>query len=273
MDRYRALGARPTFTCAPYQLADSRPGLGEQVAWGESNAIAFCNSVLGARTNRYGDFLDIAAAITGRVPDAGLHRTDARRATLVLRLADDVPARLRDGGRARPGPRAHPRTAGGVGGGRDRRAAARAERGPAEGDRRRRGLLRIGGDVPRRRVHAGGLDPGRGHPRHRGANRGGDAGGAAGRPRRADERRRPVAGGDLSRHAARIASRSSSATHRCSTGGASMPGSSASFPPAATSWPRPRSAGSPAGSGTPVSSCSSTRAATSLRSCGTPPVR
>jgi predicted aconitase len=95
MDRYRALGARPTFTCAPYQLADSRPGLGEHVAWGESNAIAFCNSVLGARTNRYGDFLDIAAAITGRVPDAGLHRTDARRATLVLRLADDIPARLR----------------------------------------------------------------------------------------------------------------------------------------------------------------------------------
>jgi hypothetical protein len=95
MDRYRALGARPTFTCAPYQLADSRPGLGEQVAWGESNAIAFCNSALGARTNRYGDFLDIAAAITGRVPDAGLHRTDARRAILVLRLADDVPERLR----------------------------------------------------------------------------------------------------------------------------------------------------------------------------------
>jgi len=95
MDRYRALGARPTFTCAPYQLADSRPALGEQVAWGESNAIAFCNSVLGARTNRYGDFLDIAAAITGRVPDAGLHRTDARRARLVLRLADDIPDSLR----------------------------------------------------------------------------------------------------------------------------------------------------------------------------------
>ena len=96
MDRYRALGARPTFTCAPYQLAGSRPGLGEQVAWGESNAIAFCNSVLGARTNRYGDFIDAAAAITGRVPNAGLHRTEARRATLVLRLADDVPAALRD---------------------------------------------------------------------------------------------------------------------------------------------------------------------------------
>jgi len=96
MDRYRALGARATFTCAPYQLPDARPSRGEQVAWGESNAIAFCNSVLGARTNRYGDFIDIAASITGRVPDAGLHRTDARRATLVLRLAPDVPEALRD---------------------------------------------------------------------------------------------------------------------------------------------------------------------------------
>lgn len=96
MDRYRALGARPTFTCAPYQLADSRPATGEHVAWGESNAIAFCNSVLGARTNRYGDFLDIAAAVTGRVPNAGLHRADARRATLVLRLAPDIPHALRD---------------------------------------------------------------------------------------------------------------------------------------------------------------------------------
>ena len=96
MDRYRALGARATFTCAPYQLDVGRPSLGEQVAWGESNAIVFCNSVVGARTNRYGDFLDVAAAITGRVPDAGLHRTEARRATLVLRLADDVPAALRD---------------------------------------------------------------------------------------------------------------------------------------------------------------------------------
>jgi predicted aconitase len=95
MERYRALGARPTFTCAPYQLDDVRPALGEHVAWGESNAICFANSVLGARTNRYGDFLDVAAAITGRVPDAGLHRTDARRATLVLRLAADVPAAIR----------------------------------------------------------------------------------------------------------------------------------------------------------------------------------
>ena len=91
MDRYRTLGCRATYTCAPYQLPWARPRLGEQVAWAESNAIVFCNSVLGARTNRYGDFIDVACAITGRAPDAGLHRDEGRRARLVLQLADDVP--------------------------------------------------------------------------------------------------------------------------------------------------------------------------------------
>jgi predicted aconitase len=83
MEAYRKLGGRPTYTCAPYQLADARPPLGAQVAWAESNAIVFCNSVLGARTNRYGDFIDAAAAVTGRAPDAGLHRTENRRARVV----------------------------------------------------------------------------------------------------------------------------------------------------------------------------------------------
>ena len=96
MDAYRELGCRPTYTCAPYDLADLRPLLGEQVAWGESNAIVFCNSVLGARTNRYGDFIDAACAVSGRVPDAGLHRREPRRARLVLRLAHDVPPALLD---------------------------------------------------------------------------------------------------------------------------------------------------------------------------------
>ncbi|HUI16565.1 MAG TPA: aconitase X catalytic domain-containing protein [Alphaproteobacteria bacterium] len=83
MRAYEALGCRPTWTCAPYQ-AGHRPELGEQVAWGESNAVAFVNSVLGARSNRYGDFLDIAAAIAGRAPYAGLHLAENRRARVVL---------------------------------------------------------------------------------------------------------------------------------------------------------------------------------------------
>lgn len=83
MDAYRALGCEPSWTCAPYQ-AGHRPALGTDVAWGESNAVVFCNSVLGARTNRYGDFLDIACAIAGRAPDHGLHRPENRAATLVF---------------------------------------------------------------------------------------------------------------------------------------------------------------------------------------------
>ena len=83
MRAYEALGCKPTWTCAPYQ-AGHRPEAGTDVAWGESNAVAFCNSVLGARTNRYGDFLDIACAIAGRAPYCGLHVPENRRATLVV---------------------------------------------------------------------------------------------------------------------------------------------------------------------------------------------
>lgn len=83
MDAYRTLGCEPSWTCAPYQ-AGHRPAPGTDVAWGESNAVAFCNSVLGARTNRYGDFLDIACAISGRAPDYGLHRKENRVATVVF---------------------------------------------------------------------------------------------------------------------------------------------------------------------------------------------
>ena len=92
MDLYVEMGCRPTWTCAPYQL-DARPPFGEHVAWAESNAIVFANSVLGARTDRYGDFIDICAAITGRAPYAGLHVTENRRGRLVFRL-EGIPHRL-----------------------------------------------------------------------------------------------------------------------------------------------------------------------------------
>lgn len=87
MEAYVEMGCTPTWTCAPYHLP-VRPGLGEHVAWAESNAIVFANSVLGARTERYGDFFDIAAAIVGRVPDAGLHRAENRYAELVVDVTD-----------------------------------------------------------------------------------------------------------------------------------------------------------------------------------------
>ncbi|TIV64341.1 MAG: DUF521 domain-containing protein [Mesorhizobium sp.] len=93
MEAYRKLGCEQSWTCAPYQ-AGHRPALGTNVAWGESNAVVFCNSVLGARTNRYGDFLDIACAIVGRAPDYGLHRPENRRARLVFDVSGLSPSFL-----------------------------------------------------------------------------------------------------------------------------------------------------------------------------------
>ncbi|WP_233236799.1 aconitase X catalytic domain-containing protein [Bordetella sp. LUAb4] len=77
MQAHLELGCESTFTCAPYQLKH-RPRLGQQIAWAESNAIVFANSVLGARTNRYGDFIDLCAALTGRAPYCGLHLPENR---------------------------------------------------------------------------------------------------------------------------------------------------------------------------------------------------
>lgn len=85
MESYVAMGCTPSWTCAPYQLPN-RPVFGDQIAWAESNAIVFANSVIGARTNRYGDFLDICCAVTGRAPAAGLHLDDGRLAGLAVHL-------------------------------------------------------------------------------------------------------------------------------------------------------------------------------------------
>ena len=93
MEAYLAMGCAPTWTCAPYQ-AGHRPAPGTQVAWGESNAIAFANSVLGARTERYGDFLDACCALTGRAPLHGLHLDENRRATILVDVGR-VPASLK----------------------------------------------------------------------------------------------------------------------------------------------------------------------------------
>lgn len=85
-DAYVAMGARPTFTCAPY-LLETAPKLGEQVAWAESNAVVYANSVLGARTMKYPDFLDIAIGLTGRAPCAGPHLTQHRRAQVRVEVS------------------------------------------------------------------------------------------------------------------------------------------------------------------------------------------
>jgi len=91
---YEKMGAVATWTCAPYHT-QMRPKFGQQIAWGESNAISFANSVIGARTERYPDLLDICCAITGRVPAVGLHLTEHRAGQMHVRLVD-VPRPLQE---------------------------------------------------------------------------------------------------------------------------------------------------------------------------------
>ena len=81
IDAFRRLGVRTTCTCTPY-LVGNVPCVGEHVAWAESSAVSYANSVLGARTNREGGPSALAAAITGRTAAYGLHLDENRRATL-----------------------------------------------------------------------------------------------------------------------------------------------------------------------------------------------
>ncbi len=90
---YLRMGCIPTCTCAPYQ-GYLTPRFGQQIAWAESNAIVYANSVLGARTNRYGDYIDICAGLTGRVPKYGLHLKANRKGQLLFRLVGIDPAIL-----------------------------------------------------------------------------------------------------------------------------------------------------------------------------------
>jgi cis-L-3-hydroxyproline dehydratase len=82
-DAYVKMGAQPTFTCAPYLLEDG-PQLGENIGWSESNAVIFANSVLGARTAKLPDYLDLFVAIIGRAPDVGMYNVECRRPSLVI---------------------------------------------------------------------------------------------------------------------------------------------------------------------------------------------
>jgi len=89
MQLYERLGCKPVWTCAPYQLPGG-PRYGDHIVAGESNAVSFYNSVIGARTNKYGDYLDVACALIGKAPYAGLHLDEERRGDILIRT-DAIP--------------------------------------------------------------------------------------------------------------------------------------------------------------------------------------
>ena len=77
------MGAVPTFTCTPY-TTDFAPPKGAHLAWAESSAVIYANSVLGAYSNREGAPSALASAVLGKTPDHGLHRQEGRRAQVVV---------------------------------------------------------------------------------------------------------------------------------------------------------------------------------------------
>ncbi|MFN2290861.1 MAG: aconitase X [Anaerolineae bacterium] len=82
---YADLGVMPTCTCTPYLVGHS-PSLGQHIAWAESSAVSYANSILGARTNREGGPSALAAAITGRTARYGLHLAENRQPTDLVQV-------------------------------------------------------------------------------------------------------------------------------------------------------------------------------------------
>ncbi len=93
-DAYVQMGCRPSFTCAPY-LLDTAPAAEEVIAWSESNAVIYANTVLGARTAKHPDFLDLCIALTGRAPLSGVYLEAARKAQRVIDV--HLPDKIDDG--------------------------------------------------------------------------------------------------------------------------------------------------------------------------------
>ncbi len=89
LDAYGKMGIMQSCTCTPY-LIGIRPKVREHVAWAESSAVAFCNSVLGARTNREGGPSALAAGICGVTPEYGLHLDENRKAGVVVEVSADL---------------------------------------------------------------------------------------------------------------------------------------------------------------------------------------
>ncbi|MCJ7719869.1 MAG: aconitase X catalytic domain-containing protein [Candidatus Hadarchaeum sp.] len=85
MDAFKKMGIAMTATCTPY-LVGNMPRFGEHIAWSESSAVSFANSVLGARTNREGGPSALAAALCGVTPNYGLHSDEKRKPTLLVKV-------------------------------------------------------------------------------------------------------------------------------------------------------------------------------------------
>lgn len=84
LEQYQKMGIRRSLTCTPYYLERPRPG--SHLAWSESSAVVYANSVLGAWTNREGGASALASAIIGKTPNYGMHQTENRNPDVVVEV-------------------------------------------------------------------------------------------------------------------------------------------------------------------------------------------
>lgn len=89
VDAYGKLGITKTCTCTPY-LVGNVPRFGDHISWSESSAVAYVNSVIGARTNREGGPGALAAAICGKTPLYGFHLYENRKANLIVEVEKEL---------------------------------------------------------------------------------------------------------------------------------------------------------------------------------------
>jgi hypothetical protein len=85
MDAFKRMGIMMTATCTPY-LVGKLPRFGEHIAWSESSAVSFANSVIGARTNREGGPSALAAALCGVTPNYGMHLDENRKPSFLVNV-------------------------------------------------------------------------------------------------------------------------------------------------------------------------------------------
>ncbi|MHA2365308.1 MAG: aconitase X [Candidatus Hodarchaeales archaeon] len=89
LDAFGKMGIITTASCTPY-LIGNIPHYGENIAWAESSAVCYSNSVLGARTNREGGPSALAAALTGRTPEYGFHMDKNREPQIAIEVKTPV---------------------------------------------------------------------------------------------------------------------------------------------------------------------------------------
>jgi predicted aconitase len=89
IDAYSRMEVITTCSCTPY-LFGNVPHYGEHIAWAESSAVCYANSVLGARTNREGGPSALAASLTGLTPLYGYHLDENRRPTLTITVPGNL---------------------------------------------------------------------------------------------------------------------------------------------------------------------------------------